>query len=343
MASNSSRSPPAGPPPSRNYLDRARGAGESSSDAASAAPQQLVRSYLVWPARNTFCCWGHCMTGPTEDLWPNTCAWFTILIPMILFLYTWAGTLMRVSQSLLWLVLVTFGSTIFWFMATAFTDPGVIPRSTEPVAKPAPPLYRERIDDDGAIVTDTWCHTCRVYRPPRASHCSDCDNCVRDFDHHCPFTRNCIGSRNYSFFIAFLVSVSASLGLLLACCLMLAGIPRPAADVEDPNATAGGSSVDPGSLEALGLGPLINSVLVVFAVVLSLPLWTFTGYHVALVVSGFTTKEHLKGRKNGAKRLLCSRISCCTVTPSLLEPRKLVPLGSGRRDNYPPIVSHAML
>ena len=30
---------------------------------------------------------------------------------------------------------------------------------------------------------------------------------VRDFDHHCPFTRNCIGARNYSCFIAFLVSV----------------------------------------------------------------------------------------------------------------------------------------
>ena len=71
----------------------------------------------------------------------------------------------------------------------------------------------------------------------------------------------------------------------------------------------------------------------------------FTGYHVALVVSGFTTKEHLKGRKHGAKRLsLCSRLSCCRVAPSLLEPRKLVPLRTtGRREFSPPITSHAML
>ena len=36
---------------------------------------------------------------------------------------------------------------------------------------------------------------------------------------------------------------------------------------------------------------------------LSLPLWTFTGYHVALVCSGHTTKEHIKGRKHGARKL----------------------------------------
>jgi hypothetical protein len=302
----------------------------------------MLRSYMVWPARNTFCCWGYLMTGPPEDLLPNMCAWVTIVVPMTLFLCTWATTLYDASLPLLAFVLACFSSTIFWFLVTTFSDPGILPRNTDsPGARgPAPPLYRERIDDDGAIVTDTWCHTCRIYRPPRASHCSDCDNCVRDFDHHCPFTRNCIGARNYSCFIAFLVSVSVSLAVLLIV-PMLSGVPVE----EEPGDEQSGPVLRPPP--DLGIGPILNTSLLVFAIVLSLPLWTFTGYHVALVCSGHTTKEHLKGRKHGARKLLCSRLLCCNTSPSEIHPRKFVPLPPGRTGCPPatgvPIITQAML
>ena len=64
-------------------------------------PKTMLRSYMVWPARNTFCCWGHLMTGPPEDLLPNMCAWVTMLVPMALFLFSWASTLYDASLPLL--------------------------------------------------------------------------------------------------------------------------------------------------------------------------------------------------------------------------------------------------
>jgi len=58
-----------------------------------------------------------------------------------------------------------------------------------------------------------YCSTCLVYRPARAKHCRRCQNCVLDFDHHCPYTSNCIGLRNYVFFFRFILAISGQLFL----------------------------------------------------------------------------------------------------------------------------------
>ncbi len=48
------------------------------------------------------------------------------------------------------------------------------------------------------------CSRCEMSRPVGASHCYDCEVCVKDLDHHCPWTGKCIGRKNLYFFYLFL-------------------------------------------------------------------------------------------------------------------------------------------
>ncbi|KAJ6699876.1 PROTEIN S-ACYLTRANSFERASE 24 [Salix purpurea] len=76
------------------------------------------------------------------------------------------------------------------------------------------PLLKIEINNPD-LLAGNWsqlCATCKIVRPLRAKHCSTCDRCVEQFDHHCPWVSNCIGKKNKWEFFAFLVlEVSAML------------------------------------------------------------------------------------------------------------------------------------
>lgn len=113
-----------------------------------------------------------------------------------------------------------------WFLTTMFfvkaagCDPGFAPKNIHVSYSPeiinsenhrAPdeffstvslPYYNSR---KGTTVR--YCITCHIWRTPRMSHCGHCRSCVSVHDHHCVFLNNCIGARNYRYFLWFLLVV----------------------------------------------------------------------------------------------------------------------------------------
>jgi palmitoyltransferase len=50
-----------------------------------------------------------------------------------------------------------------------------------------------------------YCPRCYVKKNINSRHCFICDRCVEDFDHHCYWINNCVGGKNYTFFIIFII------------------------------------------------------------------------------------------------------------------------------------------
>ena len=70
------------------------------------------------------------------------------------------------------------------------------------------------------IFTERECSTCKIIRPPGASHCSTCNNCVLNFDHHCVFISSCVGKRNHKYFFIFLFFGSITSLFIIICQLI---------------------------------------------------------------------------------------------------------------------------
>ncbi|XP_010519475.1 PREDICTED: probable protein S-acyltransferase 5 [Tarenaya hassleriana] len=195
---------------------------------ASAAPGdtdggELIRTYKAWKGNNVFFLGGRLIFGP--DAQSILLTIFLITAPVTVFCVFVARKLMddfphNRGVSILAIAIGLNLLDLIFLLLTSGRDPGIIPRNLyppepenyegdgEPRISRTPPLRLPRTKDmvvNGITVKIKYCDTCMLYRPPRASHCSICNNCVQKFDHHCPWLGQCIGLRNYRFYFMFVL------------------------------------------------------------------------------------------------------------------------------------------
>eukprot|EP01016_Furgasonia_blochmanni_P032273 TRINITY_DN3330_c0_g1_i10.p1 TRINITY_DN3330_c0_g1~~TRINITY_DN3330_c0_g1_i10.p1 ORF type:complete len:503 (+),score=23.63 TRINITY_DN3330_c0_g1_i10:340-1848(+) len=102
-------------------------------------------------------------------------------------------------------------------LITTFMDPGIIPKDLKTIESKEMEMipFRNKLQVNntdlvvrGQLLKIKFCDTCKIYRPPRCSHCAICNNCVEKFDHHCPWLGQCIGKRNYKYFYIFVLAIT---------------------------------------------------------------------------------------------------------------------------------------
>lgn len=122
------------------------------------------------------------------------------------------------------------GIALLCLLGLMLVDPGVVKRSPEncfPIPMQCEAWIQAHVDDDAPKVEpppeyyiassnpstpgDTYCRRCLLWRRFKHSnkyfHCSICQRCVAEFDHHCSVFGRCIGGTllsrtgNYKFFV----------------------------------------------------------------------------------------------------------------------------------------------
>lgn len=185
---------------------------------------------------------------------------------------------------------VLFFLAISSLFKTSFSDPGILPRANirEVIERDqnfnifsntewTPPRIK-LIKIFGQIIKLKYCFTCCLFRPPRSSHCSICDCCILNFDHHCPWIGNCIGLRNYRYFYFFILNLS------LLDLFMIISVVIHLILLTDEKGTL---------IEAIKFSP--SSIFI--ALINFLSIWSIvglSGFHTYLLSINQTTNEDIK-------------------------------------------------
>ncbi|XP_020308864.1 palmitoyltransferase ZDHHC18 isoform X1 [Oncorhynchus kisutch] len=316
----------------------------SSTQPCTENVQRPRRKWEVFPGKNRFYCDGRIILARQNGILPLTLGLIIVTSGLFFafdcpFLVTHLTVCIPVIGGVLFVFVVTS------LLQTSFTDPGILPRTLPDEAADIekqidtsgsstyhPPPRTKEILINQQVVKLKYCFTCKMFRPPRTSHCSMCDNCVERFDHHCPWVGNCVGKRNYRFFYSFIVSLSFHTSFIFGCVVTHLTLR-----------SQGGNG--------LVLALQENPASVVELVICFFSIWSIlglSGFHTYLVAFNLTTNEDIKGSwlsKRGAEDsgnpytydnifTNCCATLCGPMPPSLIDRRGFLP-----PEDIPPAVA----
>uniref|UniRef100_A0A8B9KB42 Palmitoyltransferase n=1 Tax=Astyanax mexicanus TaxID=7994 RepID=A0A8B9KB42_ASTMX len=195
-------------------------------------PKRLKRKWEVFPGKNRFYCDGRIIVARQSGVLPLTVG-LILVTSGLFFIFDCPFLVKHLTGCIPVIGGVLFVLVFISLLQTSFTDPGILPRATpeeaadieKQIDNPTgsssssyrPPPRTKEVVINQQVVKLKYCFTCKIFRPPRTSHCSLCDNCVERFDHHCPWVGNCVGKRNYRFFYMFIVSLSFLTAFIFGC------------------------------------------------------------------------------------------------------------------------------
>uniref|UniRef100_G3PZ87 Palmitoyltransferase n=1 Tax=Gasterosteus aculeatus TaxID=69293 RepID=G3PZ87_GASAC len=294
-----------------------------------------VRKWEKLPGKNTFCCDGRVMMARQKGVFYLT-LFLIVGTCSLFFAFECPYLAVHLSPAIPFFAVLLFLFVIAMLLRTSFSDPGVLPRALPeeatfiemeieaangnvPAGQRPPPRIRN-VQINNQIVKLKYCYTCKIFRPPRASHCSICDNCVDRFDHHCPWVGNCVGKRNYRYFYMFTLSLS-----LLTIYIFTFNIVHVVMR-EYPG---------PSPLPILQSRSRRAHLTVLEVLVCFFTLWSvvgLTGFHTYLISLNQTTNEDIKGSWSGKNRVQnpyshknfmknCCEVLCGPTYPSVLDRR----------------------
>ncbi|KAJ5495795.1 hypothetical protein N7539_000911 [Penicillium diatomitis] len=153
----------------------------------------------------------------------------------------------------------------------------------------------KRYPYDGALFhSGHVCSTCKRFKPARSKHCSFCQACISRHDHHCVWLMNCVGAKNYKYFLSLLLALSVLLmyGTSLGHSLLLQTMHK----IIPPNVQEAMRSWSM-YFHVWGIvitrDPRIGTVTLLMVMTAPLAI-AFLVYHTYLIWAGMTTNESAK-------------------------------------------------